>query len=137
MRKIKNLSFIISYTTRCLGRMFRPTIQLLFQISTTSHPRDEASNPQKRVVSHFPLTTHKTHNPLVFSYNYPYFPQMLFLSNFPTQGMYLFTNISPSSIPFIYRGFSGKGNHDSLSWETQGISLTRKLPPNKNNHLFI
>jgi hypothetical protein len=97
--------------------MFHPTIDLLFQISTTSHPRVGASNPQKRVVSHCPLIAQTYHNPLIFSFNYLDFPLALFFSTFPTQGMHPFANINPFGVPFI---------RVSLAHVTENISA-RKL----------
>jgi hypothetical protein len=78
-----------------------------------------------------PLTVHsqlKSHNPLVFSYNYPKFPPTLFLLTCPTQGMYPFTALSPSGIPFIYQGLSGTGNQESLYWELKGTHFQEKIP---------
>jgi hypothetical protein len=39
---------------------------------------------------------------MVFSYNDLEISPTLFLLTFPTKGMYPFTDLSPSSIPFIY-----------------------------------
>jgi hypothetical protein len=119
LRKIdKHLSFQNVCATSFLGRMFHPTIDLLFQISTTSHPRDGARNPQKKGVSQ---STHNSisHNPLVFSYNYPKFPPTLFLLTYPTQGMYPFTALSPSGIPFVYQGLLAQVTRN-LSTELKG-----------------
>jgi hypothetical protein len=63
-KQIKHLSFNNSCATNFLRWAFQPTIELLFQISKKIHPQVEASNQKKRVVSHCPLTTHKTHNAL-------------------------------------------------------------------------
>jgi hypothetical protein len=60
----KHLFLNKNHATNCLGWMFHPTIDSMFQISTTNHPQPMASNPQNRVVSHSPLTTHKDHNPI-------------------------------------------------------------------------
>jgi hypothetical protein len=86
------------------------------------------------VVCHCPHTTHKTHNPLVLSYNYPYFPPSLFLSTFPTQGMYPFTDLNPSFISFIYQGLFGTGDPKYLSWELKGIHCQENYhQPTSNN----
>jgi hypothetical protein len=90
--------------------MFHPTIEFLFQISTKNHPQAEASNTQERVVSHYPFIAQKSHNPLIFSYNYPDFPSALFLSTCPTQGIYPFIDRSPLGVPFIYQGLSDTNN---------------------------
>jgi hypothetical protein len=85
--KIKHLSFRNIFATSYLGQTFHPTIDVLFHISTTNHPQARDRNPQKRVVYHCPLTTQKSLNSLVFSYNYLDFPPTLFLSNYQTKGI--------------------------------------------------
>jgi hypothetical protein len=76
---------------------FHPTIDFLFQISTKFTPELGLGIHKKEwsLIVHSQLK--KSHNPLVFSYNYLDFPPSLFLLTFPTQGMYPFTDIIPSA----------------------------------------
>jgi hypothetical protein len=76
-------------------------------INIHSSPRFEDSNTKKWVVSQCPLLAHKTHNPLISSYNYPDFSPALFLLTCPTQGMYPFIDINTLGVPLIYQGLSG------------------------------
>jgi len=127
---------MLSCATICLEWKFHPTIESLFQISTSRHPLSRAINPQNRVVSQCPLLSHKSHNPLIFSYKYPDFSLALFLSTSPTQGMYPFTDISLLGIPPIYQGLYGTSNQESLSWEIPGNSLLGKLLAITTNMCF-
>jgi hypothetical protein len=89
------------------------------------------------VVLHCPLIAQKSHNLLVFSYNYHDFPPSHFLSTYPTQGIYPFTDLNPSSIPFFYQGLFGTGNQEFLYWETQGFSFLGKLPEKQQQSLVV
>jgi hypothetical protein len=109
-----------------LGTKVPPNHRLVVPNINMNHLQGVARNTQKRVVSHYPLTTQKIHNPLVFSYNYPYFPPYLFLSTCPTQGMYPFIDISPSESHSFIRV--------SLAQVTKNLSIGNSIELTARKH---
>jgi hypothetical protein len=109
-----------------LGQNIPPNHRLVVPNINRKSPLSWARNPQEKGVSHCPLTTQISHNPLVFSYNYLEFPPALFLLTCPTQGMYPFTTLSPLCIPFIYQV--------SLAQVTRNLTIgnSRELTARKN-----
>jgi hypothetical protein len=120
-----------------LGKDVPPNHRLVVPNINNKSPPVGARNPQEKGASHSPLTTQKSHNPLVFSYNYPEFPPTLFLLTCPTQGMYPFTALSPLGVPFIYQGLSGTCNQESLCWELKGTHCQEKLPGKQQQTIVV
>jgi hypothetical protein len=109
--------------------MFLPTVDLLFQFSTTSHPRVGAMNPQEMVVPKARLMSPSQQSIPTANSS----PPTLFPTTCTTQGMGSpFTTHSPSGLPTPLQGFQHRLDRKSLCWDLKnstaatGIHTTTK-----------